>query len=358
MTSTKDGYMWLGFYFVANLFLTLHNKYVMAIYKFSFPYTLTGIHSLCAFLGCLAAIGMGVFTPAKLSRSEHGTMVLFSLLYSINIAISNVSLNMVSVPVHQVVRATSPVFTIALGWVLLKKRYSRLIILAQLPIVFGVALATAGDYSFTQFGLAMTFLGTVLASLKGIVTNVVLVGPLKLHPLDLLYRMSALSFVQTLLYSRMAGEHERLGAYLSATMSPGIVASLAANGAIAFFLNYVSFTANKKTGALTICVAANVKQVLSVLIAISMFHLEISTVNGMGIVITLLGGALYSFIEVHQRSAAAAAASAASSGGGKAALLPTTAKESSTAHPHHHPLKGVSVEHSHAALDVMKSVKD
>jgi hypothetical protein len=38
------------------------------------------------------------------------------------------------------------------------------------------------------------------------------------------------------------------------------------NGAIAFGLNVVSFTANKKTGALTMSVAANVKQVLTIVL--------------------------------------------------------------------------------------------
>lgn len=49
---------------------------------------------------------------------------------------------------------------------------------------------------FTALGFSLTILGTLLAALKTIVTNMIQVGRLKLHPLDLLLRMSPLAFVQ------------------------------------------------------------------------------------------------------------------------------------------------------------------
>lgn len=88
--TVDSGYMWLGLYFILNLSLTLYNKIILN--NFKFPYSLTAIHTLCGSVGCYLLYMMGVFTPAKLGDRENLIMIMFSVLYTINIAISNVSL--------------------------------------------------------------------------------------------------------------------------------------------------------------------------------------------------------------------------------------------------------------------------
>ncbi|CAG8549119.1 3068_t:CDS:2 [Paraglomus occultum] len=154
-------------------------------------------------------------------------------------------------------------------------------------------LAAVGDYYFTKMGFFLTVLGTLLAALKTVVTNRVLVGRLKLHPFDLLLRMSPLAFVQTVIYAYVTGELNRVRTFSKNSMTTSLVIALVANGIIAFFLNYVSFTANKKTSPLTMTVAGNVKQVLSIILAVVIFNLTITPTNGLGIFLTLLGGAWY-----------------------------------------------------------------
>lgn len=56
---------------------------------------------------------------------------------------------MVSIPFHQVVRATTPLVTTILYRVLFSRTYSWATYVSLAPIVLGVALATYGDYSFT-----------------------------------------------------------------------------------------------------------------------------------------------------------------------------------------------------------------
>ncbi|CAG8743046.1 17617_t:CDS:2, partial [Rhizophagus irregularis] len=161
--------------------------------------------------------------------------------------------------------------------------------ISLLPVVLGVVFATVGDYYFTKMGFFLTVLGTILAALKTVVTNRVQVGRLKLHPLDLLLRMSPLAFVQTVIYAYVTGELHRVRAFSRTEMTTSLVIALVTNGVIAFFLNVVSFTANKKTSALTMTVAGNVKQVLSIILAVVIFNLTITPTNGLGIFLTLLG---------------------------------------------------------------------
>jgi uncharacterized membrane protein len=57
-----------------------------------------------------------------------------------------------------------------------------------------------------------------------------------------------------------------------------------------------NFIANKATNALSIAVAGNFQQVLNILISIPVFHLDISRINAVGVLLTLIGGVMYSKI--------------------------------------------------------------
>lgn len=300
---------WLVLYFMFNLGLTLFNKLVLQ--GFPFAWTLTAIQMLSGTIGTQIALHRGAFTQAHLTTRENGIMVMFSGLYTINIAVSNLSLGLVSVPFHQVVRAMTPLFTIVISMVMFRKRHSRQTYLSLIPVVAGVAFATYGDYSFTAWGFVLTLTGAILASLKTIITNRVQVGRLKLHPLDLLVRMSPLAFMQCVFFGWWSGELEQVRVYGATEMTRQKAIALAINGAIAFGLNVVSFTANKKTSALTMTVAANVKQVLTIVLAVVIFNFRLNPTNLLGITLTLAGGAWYARVELQEKSARAAAAAKA-----------------------------------------------
>ena len=169
-----------------------------------------------------------------------------------------------------------------------------------------MALATAGDYYFTLPGLLLTVLGTLLAATKTILTNHLqnnlLTHPL--HPLDLLLRMSPIACLQSLLYAHLSGELPILYTHIATSSSRGsgrTVLKVVGNGVLAFVLNIVSFTANKAVGALTMTVAGNLKQCLTVVAGIWVFRLEVGPLNAVGIVVALAGGAWYVWINVSEK---------------------------------------------------------
>lgn len=175
--------LWLALYFFLNLFLTLYNKSVLI--HFPFPYTLTAIHALCGAIGTYivlryehggsslsppAAAAATARTPAhpsyqlgpglpSLAGPELVVLFLFSLLYTINIVVSNASLRLVTVPVgfisklmpqtltfnvhqfHQVVRASTPFFTVMFSALLFGKGCSQRKLWSLVPVVAGVGFA-------------------------------------------------------------------------------------------------------------------------------------------------------------------------------------------------------------------------
>jgi len=132
---------------------------------------------------------------------------------------------------------------------------------------------------------------------------------LSLSPLHLLYFLSPLAFIQTMLLAHFTGELSRVRLHIfhssSSTHPEGATASfriwLIYNGILAFFLNVVSFNANRRVGPLAMSVAANVKQVLTVLLAVVIFDLTITPTNALGILLTLAGGALYAAVELQEK---------------------------------------------------------
>ena len=117
--TTSNKRFHLTLYFLLNLSLTFFNKALLN--NFHFPWTLTVMHSGITALVCSLVIYQDSDARSnmrKLSPREHMVLILYSILFTLNIAMSNVSLDAVSVAFHQTIRATCPVITIILSFVI------------------------------------------------------------------------------------------------------------------------------------------------------------------------------------------------------------------------------------------------
>lgn len=298
----------LSFYFFLSLGLTLQSKIVLQ--KFAFPYLLTALHTGVTALGCYGLALRGYIKPTTLGMRENLVLLAFSSLFTINIAISNVSLAMVSVAFHQILRSTVPVFTILIYRLYYGRSYSTQTYISLIPIILGVGLVTYGDYYFTRLGFLLTLLGVVLAAVKTVVTNRVMTGTRKIPPLEFLLRMCPLAAIQSLLYAYFTGEGALFLVYVDeGHLTQYQIFALLSNAIIAFLLNISSFQTNKVAGALTMTVCGNVKQVLTVLLGIVMFNVKVGLWNGLGMVIALAGAAYYSKVELNKKQEQAGGAS-------------------------------------------------
>ncbi|POR32248.1 Putative sugar phosphate/phosphate translocator [Tolypocladium paradoxum] len=294
-------FAWLGTYFFFSLLLTLYNKLVLGM--FAFPWLLTCLHASFASLGTYSMMHVGYFKLSRLGRREHLALVAFSALFTANIALSNLSLAMVSVPFYQTMRMLCPIFTILIYRVWYSRTYSTATYLSLLPLIIGAAMTTAGEMTFTDAGFLLTIFGVVLAAVKTVVTNRFMTGSLALPPLEFVMRMSPLAALQALACATATGE---IGGFwdLIATGDislPSAIASLAGNGFLAFLLNVSSFTTNKLAGALTMTVCGNLKQCLTVLIGIFIFNVTVDMLNGAGMAVTMFGAAIYSKAELDNK---------------------------------------------------------
>lgn len=134
--------------------------------QFPYPWVLTTLHSTSTTTGCLFLLSTGHFSLTHLTSREHTTLLLFSTLFTLNIAASSLSLSIISLALHQALRSTGPIATVLIQWLLYGKRYDRHVYLSLFGMSVGIVLATAGDYECTLAGFLVTMLGVLLATLK------------------------------------------------------------------------------------------------------------------------------------------------------------------------------------------------
>lgn len=208
---------------------------------------------------------------------------------------------MVSIPFHQIMRSTCPVFAVIIYRVRYKRTYSNETYLSLIPVVMGVGLATYGDYYFTKAGFILTLLGVILAVIKTVATNRIMTGALALSPLETLLRMSPLAFGQAVFCALISGELSAFRAANPQGPSQMMLLALAGNGLLAFLLNVSSFSTNKVAGALTMTVCGNIKQCLTVMLGIVLFGVKVGFLNGLGMAVALAGAAWYSMVELRSK---------------------------------------------------------
>jgi hypothetical protein len=313
-----------------NLGVTLLNKSAFAKVDFPYPYFLSFVHMCCNAVGSQLLFWsiardnarrkadtnasadatqqlLGKIHRKKLDASGKRLILAFSIIFSLNIAIGNVSLQHVSVNFNQVMRSLMPAITIAMG-LALGKRISLTRQISVVPIIVGVAMACFGDMTYTALGFFYTLICVLLSALKVVASSEMLTGSFQLHPVDLLGHMAWLAMMQCLLLSFATGEVTEIVDRWHRDLAPSIdwypMAVILLSGVFSFSLNICSLMANKLTSPLTLCIVALVKQVLMIAASTALFDTPISLLNGTGIVIVLLGSARYSYVSILETSKA------------------------------------------------------
>jgi len=171
--------------------------------------------------------------------------------------------------------------------------------------------------------LFYTMLCVVFGATKAVVSKEMMTGDLKLHPVSLLSQVAPYALVQCMFASLCTGEIKSIASRWSSEFDPFVnpypLSVVLISGLLSFSLNICSLQANKLTGPLTLCIAGNVKQALLICLSTALFGVQISPLNGYGIIVTLTASANYSYLTLLGSTveSARSTSTANETGGGK-----------------------------------------
>jgi solute carrier family 35 protein E1 len=287
------------FYFAAWYFLNVQfNILNKQIYNyFPFPWFVSCVHLIVG-LGV-----MGFFWGSKIVEYEQPdkdflkALSLPAFLHAFGHCLTNVSFAAVAVSFTHTVKTLEPVFTSIGAYMVTGTVYPLPVYLSLIPIMAGVAIASATELSFTWLGFLTAMSSNVAFSARAIFSKKLMA---KMTPLNLYNWVTIVALLFCLPFAFY---------FEGATVSAGISKAIALKGKQEFFTalalvgfyyhmyNQVAYQALGKVAPVTHAVGNVGKRVFVIGFSILALGNQISTQTAIGSAIAVLGAGLYGVVK-------------------------------------------------------------
>jgi solute carrier family 35 protein C2 len=229
-------------------------------------------------------------------------VAIVALVASLDIGLSQWSLEYIQVALYTITKSTSIVFILffAILFNLEKKHWSLIVIV--LTISGGLIMFTYKSTDFSLIGVLMVLSASFLSGIRWTFSQLIMQkSKLGLHnPLDMVYHVQPL-MILTLLPFVLVIEGVSIASsvagfrYTNLSQLWETVSLVTAGGIIAFLMEVSEFMLVTFTSSLTLTIAGTVKEVISLALAVVFQTTELSPVNWLGMVVCLTGVGLHVF---------------------------------------------------------------
>mmetsp|Transcript_17319 Transcript_17319/g.29594 ORF Transcript_17319/g.29594 Transcript_17319/m.29594 type:complete len:396 (-) Transcript_17319:709-1896(-) len=157
--------MWYGL----NIGFNLLNK---TIFKyFPFPYTVSSVHVVVGLVYCVAVYAIGLKSASfgrMISKEEFGRIIGPASMHAIGHVAANISFAAVAISLTHTVKTLEPAFNVVLAKIILGEGTPMGAALALVPIIAGVAFASAGELSFNWTGFISAMLSNLTFGFRAV----------------------------------------------------------------------------------------------------------------------------------------------------------------------------------------------
>jgi len=299
MMETLTTGAFFGLWYLFNIGYNIYNK--KALNALPIPYTMAALQLFVGIPYVAVLWATGLRKAPKLSVDNVKTLIPVSLGHLGTHIGAVVSLGAGAVSFTHIIKASEPVVSAALSFVLLGAVSSWQTYLTLLPIVGGVALASLKELSFTWVGFIAAMGSNLSSALRGILAKKTMgagVGE-NMTEANLYAVLTILAFIAMVPIS-LAVESPAL---VSATISKALAAGFSAKylwvqslmaGAFYYLYNEVAFLALGRVNPVTHAVGNTIKRVVIIIASVIAFKTPISTLGVIGSSIAIFGTLLYS----------------------------------------------------------------
>lgn len=316
----------MAFYWVVSLSVVFLNKYIFRYALFSpaaplltrtlsssenkFPYPLfVTWYQIFVALVLLVVCGwlgqfwrpLSMIPPMTLTRHTSSQIMPLTLLYVGMLGTNNLCLQYVEVSFYQVARSLSIVFNIIFTYTVLGQKTSSPAIMSCVIIFIGFVLGSYGEMNFSWEGVVYGVAASCFVALYGIFVKKKL-AVVQDNEWVLLQYNTALATVVLLPIVYASGEFAFLSdpevAHLLTNWSFWLVMTITA--ITGFLINIAIFLQIKVTTSLTNTISGTAKACVQSLLGWLVFRNVITPLNLTGILLSLAGSALYSWVRFRE----------------------------------------------------------
>ena len=288
-------------YLSLNLGLNLFNKIVFKRYHFNFPCIIMFTHQLLLYtvLRSLTLCGVIERPTQKTHERITGPVILVGMLFGANIIANNASLIFVSLSLNQCLKASSPVLMIFVAYLVEGKKTTPSAAAAALLTCIGAFLVVLHTPGFDFVGVLLVGASTLAAAFQYAATSVTMKGETNLVVHTTMY--SALVVCFFCLPLILILELDKFHAFVQTNSLFRCLGMLLVGGSMATAYLLVINGLIAIGGTVYLTVLGNAKLALVVLASCYIFEEELTRLNIVGIVITILGFWLFSVAKQRQK---------------------------------------------------------
>lgn len=272
--------------------IVICNKALMSNFGFPFATTLTSWHLMVTFCSLHAAHRFNLFESKSIDMK---TVMLFGILNGVSIGFLNLSLGFNSVGFYQMTKLAIIPFTVLLETAFLKKQFSRKIKFSLFLLLIGVGIASITDLQLNLVGSILSLLAIATTCVGQILTNTIQ-KRLNVSSTQLLYQsapfQAAILFVSGPVVDQCLTKRN----VFSFKYSPIVLAFIILSCVISVSVNFSTFLVIGKTSPVTYQVLGHLKTCLVLGFGYTLLHDPFTWRNILGILIAILGMALYSYV--------------------------------------------------------------
>ena len=241
----------------------------------------------------------GIRKPPKLSADAIKTLLPIAFCHSIGHIGAVVSAGAGAVSFTQIVKAAEPVFTCGLSWLLLGSSVSLLTAFSLLPIVFGVALASVSELSFTWLSFGGAMVSNLAFATRNIFSRLSMDKPKgeNMTPENLFGVLTVMSFLFALPLALIFEGPTAMAAWTAAAARSGpapIIKASVATGLYFYTYNEIAMLALNNVHPVTHAVANTIKRVVILLACVLFFRTPMTPLCTAGSAIAIIGSYFYS----------------------------------------------------------------
>ncbi|KAK7389082.1 hypothetical protein VNO78_23914 [Psophocarpus tetragonolobus] len=287
-----------GLWILFNIYFNIYNKQVLKVYHF--PLTVSTLQFAVGTLLVAFMWGFNLYKRPKLSAAQLAAILPLALVHTLGNLFTNMSLGKVAVSFTHTIKAMEPFFSVLLSAMFLGQTPNAWVVGSLVPIVGGVALASATEASFNWAGFWSAMASNLTNQSRNVLSKKLMVNKQEsVDNITLFSMITVMSFFLSAPVSLLMEGAKFTPTYLQSVglnVNEVYIRSLLA--ALCFHAyQQVAYMILQKVSPVTHSVGNCVKRVVVIVSSVIFFQTPVSAINAFGTAVALAGVFLYSRVE-------------------------------------------------------------